>query len=194
MNPRVSLFLLVILVAALYASGCTAMQRQKVYTCPSCKQVVPSTATICPNCGQRLMPAGTAPAAGQPAAGQPAAGTPPKVARGPARTEKTNLPMFKVSALMQLTDSNHWRFTPAVSVEFFKIEQGPDDPIICFDAGIADQAIFFGAGARGMVKDAPALGGFLFMMFDWRRTIKRTSIGPYKPHFCVGFGVTIGGF
>ena len=191
MNPRISLFLFVVLAALIIAAGCTSVQRQKVYSCPSCKAVVPSNAQMCPNCGQRLMPvAGGAPAAATPRG----AGTPPSVAQAPSSGGEVKFPPVKVGALLEITDSNHQRVAPFISVEVFKVVQSPDDPVIAFDVGVAEDAIFGTAGVRGFIKDAPNFGVFFFAMVDFRRTLKPRLYGPHQPHFCSGIGVTIGGF
>jgi ribosomal protein L40E len=188
MNPRISLFLFLLLAAVLVAAGCATMQQKKIYTCPSCKAVVPPTATQCPNCGQKLMPVA---AAGQV---RPGAGTPHSVAQAPGAGGRGKFPPVKVGALLQITDSNHQRITPFVSVEVFRVEQSENDPIICFDVGVAEDAVFGTAGVRGLIPDAPHFGVFFFGMFDFRRTLKKTLLGAHKPHFCVGLGVSLGGF
>jgi len=192
MNRRISLFL-ILLISATIVVGCSSMQRQKVYSCPSCKVIVPATATICPNCGQRLMPMRSGATAG--AARTPGAGTPPAVSQAPNSQTARKFPPVKVGALLEVTDSNHQRFTPFVSVEVFKYDQGKDDPIVCVDLGVADEAIFAGFGIRGLVPDAPNVGIFFFGMLDWSPTLKyRASIHKKKAHFCSGIGVTFGGF
>lgn len=194
MNPRISLFLFVVLAVLVISAGCTSVQRQKVYSCPSCKAVVPSSATMCPNCGQRLM-AVTAAGRGTPAAGAArGAGTPPSVAQAPSTGGDSKFPPVKVGALLEITDSNHQRVAPFVSIEVYKVVQAADDPVIAFDVGIAEDAIFGTAGVRGFMKEAPNFGVFFFCMLDFRRTLKPRLYGPHQPHFCSGIGVTIGGF
>jgi hypothetical protein len=167
------------------------MQQRKVYTCPNagCRQIVPATATICPSCGQRLM-AVTA-ATKQPTGG--GTNNPAAVAQAQS-TEKSKFPPVKVGALIQITDSNHQRITPFISVEVFKLDLEQQKVILCFDAGVAEDAIFGAAGVRGIIPDVPYFGGFLFGMFDFRRTVKKWYLGDVQPHFCFGLGVTLGGF
>ena len=185
MIPRVSLFLFLVLAVVVFA-GCQTAQRSKIYTCPSCKTIVPATATKCPNCGQKLMAVGSS--------RQPGAGAPGRVAQAPGAGPRMKFPPVKVGALLEITDSNHQRIAPFLSVEVFKIEQAQDDPVIAFDVGVAEDAILASVGVRGFIPEAPYLGGFFFIMEDFRRTIKPRLYGPHKPHFCTGIGFTIGGF
>jgi hypothetical protein len=192
MNSRTSLFLFVVL-AAFFAVGCASMQRPTVHVCPNCKTVVPEGATECPNpaCRLKLAPVGGASAA---VPGR-SVGAPPTVSQHPYGKDESKFLPVKVGALLEITDSNHQRVTPFVSVELFKIDQGAGQPIICFDAGVADEAIFASAGVRGIIDGVPQFGVFIFGMVDWSPTLKyRAAIHKKKAHFCSGLGVSIGGF
>ena len=187
MNLRLSLFLGVFLAVAIFVSGCASVQQRRVYTCPnpSCRQVIPASATICPNCGQRLMPVAAQKAS--------AGGNPPAVAQASGEEKKKFLPV-KVGALLEITDSNHQRVAPFISVEVFKYKLEKQKIILCVDVGIAEDALLAAAGVRGIVPDAPYLGGFFFIMVDNRRTLKPRLYGAHQSHFCTGLGITLGGF
>jgi hypothetical protein len=134
---------------------------------------------------------GTSPAAAK----QQGAGSPPPVAQVGVGKEGTLFPPIKVGAMLEITDFNHTRVAPILLVEAFRIEQGPRMPIMCFDAGVADQAIMLGFGIRGIVPGADYFGVDFLMMIDFRPTIKYRGLGHKKRlHFCTGIGVTLAGF
>jgi hypothetical protein len=110
------------------------------------------------------------------------------------KSESSFLPV-KIGALFEATDSEHARFTPFVGVELFKVDQGAGQPVICFDAGVADQAIFASVGVKGFVKGAEGFGLFVFVMADFRPVTDETFgfVTDYKrkTHIAVGLGVTL---
>jgi hypothetical protein len=149
---------------------------------------------MCPKCGQRF---GTVTAAKQGASGA-SAGNPPRVAQHPSGKVERVFPPVKVGALFQATDSEHARFTPFVSVEIAKFEQGQGQPTIFIDGGVAQNALFGSVGIKNLVKGAPQFGFFLFLMIDWSpvpdETIGFVSDIRRESHIAVGVGVTLAEF
>jgi hypothetical protein len=193
MKPRTCVFLCFFLAAAFFAAGCASMQGGKTYECNRCGARVSATDTMCPSCGQRFA-AVTATKQGGPGA---SAGNPPPVAQGSGRKERT-FPPVKVGALFQATDSEHARFTPFVGLELFNVAQGEGQPVICFDAGVADRALFMSAGAKGFIRGAPEFGLFIFVMIDWtpvpEETLGFVTEMKSETHIAVGIGVTLAEF
>ena len=194
MNSRACFLLAAIFAASFVAAGCavtTPAHEVKIYTCPKCKSVVPATSTLCPTCGQRLTPVDAAPVATVGPAASPTQAAP---TQGKPRRE-VYFPPVKIGPLFQLTDSNHQRITPFISIELLSIEQGEELPVICFDAGVAQEAVFASAGVRRLVPELPNFGFFLFVMLDWSPTVKYRGLGHKdSAHFCSGFGITLAGF
>ncbi len=194
MKPRTCVFLCILLAAALFAAGCASMQRGRTFECPRCGTRVSATDTMCPKCGQRFGPVGATGQGGTAAT----AGNPPPVAQHASGSAERKFLPVKVGALFQVSDSAHARFTPFVSIELAKIEQGEGQPVICFDAGVAERAIFASAGAKGFFRGAPEFGLFIFLMVDWTPVPEETfgfvSDMKSEAHIAVGIGVTLAEF